>query len=179
MTLALEPTASRSKARTKRRFCSARSTNAGGGMPPDPQARRLRCSFGRRAEQRGGLGGFPGTRIGRQVKGSSAARSARRGGSVLKPQVLHCQALIDELAKRVNPHAQVHFREVRRHLLVALGGLDAFRRHRLIGYQQQSAAGNLVVEPGDEYGRGFHVNGHASDLTQIPCLLYTSDAADE
>src|ERR1019366_5066188 len=82
-------------------------------------------------------------------------------------QVFHRQTLVDELAKRVNPDAQVHFGEVRRHLLVAQGGFDAFRRHRLIGYQQQRAAGNLVVEPGDEYGRGFHVNGHAPDLTQI------------
>ena len=46
-------------------------------------------------------------------------------------------------------------------------GLDALRRHRLIGDQQQRAAGNLVVEPGDEDGRRLHVNGHAADPTQI------------
>src|ERR1017187_4389875 len=85
----------------------------------------------------------------------------------LKPQVFHRQALVDELAQRVNPDAQMHFREVGSHLLIALRGLDTIRRHRLIRDRQQRPAWFLVVEPGDEDCRRLHVDGHAPDLPQI------------
>src|SRR5262245_44943417 len=65
-------------------------------------------------------------------------------------QVLYREAVVDELLQGIDADAQVHRDVLVVDVLVALGGLHALGRHRLVGNQQQGAGGNLVGEAGGE-----------------------------
>src|SRR5262249_5201496 len=85
----------------------------------------------------------------------------------LKSKVFDGEAVVDEFGEGVDADAEVEFRESGCHLAVAVGGFYAFRDHRLIGYQEEGASGDFVMETGDEDGGGLHVDGHAVDAAQV------------
>ena len=93
--------------------------------------------------------------------------------------MFHGGAVIDELPQRVHADADMVTDEVGAHFLVAFFGLDTFRSHGFIGYQQQGSGGNLIIEAHAEQGRGFHIHCQATDFAEVGLefLVMFPDAA--
>jgi len=81
--------------------------------------------------------------------------------------MLDREALVDELFQGIDTDLQVAGHVVRIDGEVALGGLDALGKHRLVAHQQERPRGRLIEKAGHEYRRRLHVDGHGADFLQV------------